>query len=64
MRMEKENDAAMEMAEVIMNPTHQRILQYLMVYETGTVKEIKNALPDIPGGQACTGISRYWQIIL
>lgn len=54
----------MEMAEVIMNPTRQRILQYLMVYETGTVKEIKNALPDIPGGQACTGISRYWQIIL
>lgn len=41
----------MEMAEVIMNPTRQRILQYLMVYETGTVKEIKNALPDIPGGK-------------
>lgn len=51
MRMEKENDAAMEMAEVIMNLTRQRILQYLMVHETGTVKEIKNALPNIPGGK-------------
>lgn len=39
----------MEMAEVIMNPARQRILQYLMVHETGTVKEIKKCLPDIPG---------------
>ncbi len=39
----------MEMAEVIMNPARQRILQYLMVHETGTVKEIKSFLSDIPG---------------
>lgn len=39
----------MEIAEVIMNPARQKILQYLLVHETGTVKEIKKALPDIPG---------------
>ena len=30
----------MEMAEVVMNPVRQRIFQYLLVHETGTVKEI------------------------
>ena len=37
----------MEMAEVVMNPVRQRIFQYLLVHETGTVKEIRKALPDI-----------------
>ncbi len=39
----------MELVEVLMNPVRQRIFQYLLVHETGTVKEIKKALPDIPG---------------
>ena len=38
----------MEMAEIVMNPVRQRIFQYLLVHETGTVKEIRKALPDIP----------------
>ena len=38
----------MEMAEIVMNPVRQRIFQYLLVHETGTVKEIRAALPDIP----------------
>ncbi len=38
----------MEMAEVMMNPVRQRILQYLLVHDKGTVKEIRKALPDIP----------------
>ena len=36
------------MAEVVMNPVRQRIFQYLLVHETGTVKEIRAALPDVP----------------
>lgn len=39
----------MELVEVLMNPVRQRIFQYLLVHETGTVKEIKEALPDVPG---------------
>jgi DNA-binding transcriptional ArsR family regulator len=38
----------MEMAEVVMNPIRQRIFQYLLVHDTGTVKEIRTALPDVP----------------
>lgn len=38
----------MEMAEIVMNPVRQRIFQYLLVHETGTVKEIRKALPDVP----------------
>ena len=38
----------MEVAEVVMNPVRQRIFQYLLVHETGTVKEIRQALPDVP----------------
>ena len=38
----------MEMAEVVMNPVRQRIFQYLLIHETGTVKEIRKALPDVP----------------
>ncbi len=37
-----------EMAEVFMNPVRQRIIQYLLVHEKGTVKEIKKELSDIP----------------
>ena len=37
-----------EIAEVFMNPVRQRIIQYLLVHEKGTVKEIKKALPDVP----------------
>ena len=39
----------MEIAEIVMNPVRQRIFQYFLLHETGTVKEIKKALPDIPG---------------
>lgn len=38
----------MEMAEVVMNPIRQRIFQYFLLHETGTVKDIKKALPDVP----------------
>ena len=38
----------MEMAEIVMNPVRQRIFQHLLVHETGTVKKIRTALPDIP----------------
>lgn len=38
----------MEMAEIVMNPVRQRIFQYFLLHETGTAKEIKKALPDIP----------------
>lgn len=38
----------MEIAEVVMNPVRQRIFQYLLVHDKGTVKEIRKALPDIP----------------
>ena len=38
----------MEITELVMNPVRQRIFQYLLVNKTGTVKEIRKALPDIP----------------
>ena len=38
----------MEIAEVVMNPVRQRIFQYFLFHETGTVKKLKKALPDIP----------------
>ena len=38
----------MEIAEVVMNPVRQRIFQYFLLHETGTVKELKKALSDIP----------------
>ena len=38
----------METAEIVMNPVRQRIFQYLLIHETGTVKEIRKALPDVP----------------
>ena len=39
---------SVEMAEIVMNPVRQRIFQYLLVHETGTVKEIRKKLPDVP----------------
>ena len=38
----------MELAEIAMNPARQRIFQNILLHETGTVKEIRKALPDIP----------------
>lgn len=38
----------MEMAEVVMNPVRQRIFQYFLLHQTGTAKELKKALPDVP----------------
>ena len=38
----------MELAEVVMNPVRQRIFQYFLLHETGTVKEVRKALPDVP----------------
>ncbi len=38
----------MEIAEVVMNPVRQRIFQFFLLHETGTVKELKKALPDVP----------------
>lgn len=41
----------MELAESVMNPARQRIFQYFLLHETGTVKEIRKALPDIPSAR-------------
>ena len=38
----------MELAEIVMNPIRQRIFQFFLLHETGTVKEIKKALDDVP----------------
>lgn len=38
----------MEMTEVLMNPVRQRIFQYLLIHEKGTVKDMKKELSDIP----------------
>lgn len=33
---------------MVMNPVRQRIFQYFLLHETGTVKALKQALPDVP----------------
>ena len=38
----------MELAEIVMNPVRQRIFQYFLLHETGTVKKLRKALPDVP----------------
>ena len=38
----------MKIAEVVVNPVRQRIFQYFLLHEAGTVKELRKALPDIP----------------
>lgn len=45
----RSNTMKTELSEVFMNPVRQRIIQYLLVHEKGTAKEIKRELPDIPG---------------
>ncbi|MDO5559794.1 MAG: helix-turn-helix domain-containing protein [Oscillospiraceae bacterium] len=35
-------------SEIIMNPVRLRIAQYLMIHKTGTTKEIKEELSDVP----------------
>lgn len=58
----------MELAEIVMNPVRQRIFQYLLLHETGTVKEIRKALPDVPGASLYrhmkllteAAFSRWW----
>ena len=37
----------MEMIKLLMNPARQRIFQYLLIHGTGTVKEIRKAIPDV-----------------
>ncbi len=37
-----------DFAEVIMNPTCQRIVQYLLLHPTGTAREIGRSLSDVP----------------
>ena len=49
----------MELAEIAMNPARQRIFQYFLLHETGTVKEIRKALPDIPSAS----LYRHIQIL-
>ena len=39
----------MEIEEIVMNPVRQRIFQYFLLHETGTVKDVRKALPDVPG---------------
>jgi len=36
------------LAEIIMNPVRQRIVQYLMLHDSGTVREMEKELSDIP----------------
>ena len=38
----------MELAEIVMNPVRQRIFQFFLLHDTGTVKKLRKALPDIP----------------
>lgn len=38
----------MDITEIVMNPVRQRIFQYFLIHKTGTVKEIRKALPDVP----------------
>ena len=37
-----------ELAQIIMNPVRQRIVQYLLTHPTGTSGEISRAMPDVP----------------
>ena len=50
----------MDIIEIVMNPARQRIFQYLLVNETGTVKEMRKALPDIPSAS----LYRHVKILL
>lgn len=37
-----------DFSKIVMNPVRQRIIQYLLLHEKGTVSEIQNALSDVP----------------
>ena len=50
----------MDIVEIVMNPARQRIFQYLLIHETGTVKEMRKALPDIPSAS----LYRHVKILL
>ncbi len=39
---------AEDLIKIIMNPTRLRIVQYLMINPSGTVKQIQNELKDVP----------------
>lgn len=45
----------MEIAEIVMNPVRQRIIQYFLIHETGTVKEVRRRC-QISQVQACIAI--------
>lgn len=49
----------MEIAEIVMNPVRQRIFQYFLIHETGTVKEVRKVLSDVPGAS----LYRYMKIL-
>ena len=34
--------------EVVMNPTRQRIMQYMVIYGQGSTGEMRREMPDIP----------------
>lgn len=38
----------MQIAEMVMNPVRQRIFQYFLLHETGTVKDLKKTMSDVP----------------
>ena len=38
----------MQIAEMVMNPVRQRIFQYFLLHETGTVKDLKKSMSDVP----------------
>ena len=48
----------MELAEIVMNPVRQRIFQYFLLHETGTVKELRKHCRIFPA-QAYIGTSRF-----
>lgn len=38
----------MDKFDILMNPIRQRIFQYLIINDEGTVKDIKKSMPDVP----------------
>lgn len=49
------------MAEVVMNPVRQRIIQYLIVHGKGTAKEMQRDLSDIPVASCYRHIKRLYE---
>lgn len=46
---------------IIMNPMRQRIIQYLLLHEKGTVNEIQNELSDIPTASLYRHIKKLYE---